>query len=590
MCGIAGILNAKPEHRDITQKMLDLINHRGPDDQGITEDFDRRICLGSKRLSIIDLSPKGKMPMINQEGTVAVCQNGEIYNYQELRKELTQAGYQFQSASDTEVILHGYAKWGEKVFAKLNGMFAIAIFDYQTGSAFLARDRIGIKPLYYLTLSDTLFFASEVKAFKAVSDYDLKQDLDPKKLELVLGFMFLPDSANTLFKRVKRVKPGEYLKWEAATNKLSTHSYWTLPYATEDRAIGFEEAVDNLDNLLKNSVTKHLVADVPLGILLSGGLDSSLIAAYAQQLSKKRVKTYTASFNHKLNESKNAAEVANYLGTEHHEVFIDTKDVVDQIERYLPIYDDMTTFDGGVISTSILAKKLKDQGITVILLGEGADELFGGYSWFGLAKQPFTVLPRLLKSAAYYYAISRNISFKTPNYIAYWNTVWQKQNQPDIFRTISATELTTQLPNHLLMKVDKATMSASVEARVPYLDHRIVEYVFNLPHEYKIKGQMVNLKNSHEKYILRKVAERYLPPAVFTRKKRGFMLPMFDVLTSNLDKVRSYVLAADGITAEIVGKKSLPALFDFNCPGPLKMQREYLLWRIFLLEAWYKLL
>ena len=590
MCGIAGIINVNQKYRGVTQNMLDLIHHRGPDDQGILENFDRKISLGSKRLSIIDLSEKGRMPMQNMDKSVAVCQNGEIYNFKDLKKELAGKGYQFKSESDTEVILHGYREWGEGVFEKLRGMFAIALYDYDKEVAILARDRIGIKPLYYLNKDSCLFFSSEVKAFKAVPEYSLKADVDYDKVELLLGFMFLPDRINTLFKNVKKVEPGCYLKWEAKSKQITHKRYWSLPRINENSKDTFEEAVEKLDDLLKTSVMEHMVSDVPVGILLSGGLDSSLIAAYAQNSTSNKIKTYTARFDHKFNESHNAVKVAEYLGTDHHEVFIDTKNIINNIESYAPIFDDMGTFDGGVISTAILCKELKRQGITVILLGEGSDELFGGYSWFGLSKLPFSILPTPLKATAYYYAISRNISFKTPRYISYWNSIFKQNKQDDVFRTISSVEVNIQLPNHLLMKVDKATMSASVEARVPYLDHRIVEYAFSLPNKYKIKGETFSMNGSNEKYILRKVAEKYLPSDVTTRKKRGFMLPMFDVLTNNIDKVRSYILGADSLTSGIVGRKTLESLLDFNCFGPIKMQKEYLLWRMFLLEVWNKTL
>lgn len=586
MCGIAGILNADQKYRGVTQNMLDLLNHRGPDDQGVLENFGQRIAIGSKRLSIIDLSEKGKMPMSNVQKTLSVCHNGEIYNFKELRKQLIEKGYKFASETDTEVILHGYSEWGEDVFEKLAGMFAISIVDCQNGLAFLVRDRIGIKPLYYMNMYGSLFFSSEVKAFKAVPNFNLKDSIDMEKLNLLMGFMFLPDSESTLFKDVKKVKPGHYLKWELRTNKVTDKKFWALPEIREEVSVGFEEAVDVLDIMLKKTVAEHLVADVPSGILLSGGLDSSLIAWYAQSQAIKKVKTYTARFDHKFNESHSARDVAEYLGTDHHEIFIDTKSIVDNIENYISVFDDLGTLDGGVISTSILCHELKKQGVAVVLLGEGADEIFGGYSWFGLSQLPFSVLPSCLRSAAYYYAISRNISYNPSKYYSYWHSVLESNNNDNVFRKISAIEIETQLPNHLLMKVDKASMSASVEARVPYLDHRVVEFAFKLPRGHKLNGRYFNPTKSNEKHVLREVAKRHLPYQVTQRKKRGFMLPMYDVLASDIKKVKAYVADSNALTRDLVGKKDVNNLLNFNCPAFIRMQREYLVWRLFLIEVW----
>lgn len=586
MCGISGILNTSRKNEACFSAMLECINHRGPDDSGKFVSPNGDMFLGSKRLSILDLSAKGRMPMYNKDKSVLVAQNGEIYNYLELKKELKGKGYRFKSTADTEVIVYGYEEWGVGVFKRLRGMFAVAIYDLKKDRAFLARDRIGIKPLYYLSRNKELYFSSEVKSFSKIEGFNLTSEVDTEMVKILLGFMFLPESDSTIVKGVKKVEPGHYLVVNTATGSFTSKKYWDLPVVRNPSPLKFESAVEELDSLLFKTVESHLLSDVPLGILLSGGLDSSLITAYVKKISKGKVKTFNAKFDHKFNESENARAVASYLGTDHHEIPIDTSTIMRDMEKFAPDMDDLTTFDGGMITTKILCKKLKDQGITVVLLGEGADEVFGGYSWFGLSQLPFSVLPDFMKSSMYYYAISRNITFKPFFYYKYWYKKFREMGDGDVFRNISSVELQTQLPNHLLMKVDKGSMASSVEARVPFLDHKVVEFAHKLPREFKLKGSTFNFGSSNEKYILREVAKKYLPEKVVNRKKRGFFMPMFDVLNSDIDKVRSYVLSEESLSSQLMPRKTLETLFDFNVPEIIKMQKEYLLWRLFLLEIW----
>ena len=381
--------------------------------------------------------------------------------------------------------------------------------------------------------------------------------------------------------------PGSYIELNPNTTFFKIKKYWDLAYKPEGGQITFREATDSLDILLRNTVKAHLLSDVPLGVMLSGGLDSSLITSYVQELSgTRKVATFNASFNHKLDESMFARDVAKHIGTNHTEIRIDTSKVNANIEKYIRDFDDLTTFDGGLITTKILCREIKDRGITVLLLGEGADEVFGGYSWFGLSQLPFSLLPRSAQAGLYYYAISRNVTFKPNVHYPYWKKVFMENYNKDIFRNVSSTELKIQLPNHLLMKVDKASMAASVEARVPYLDHKVVEFAYSLPRAYKLKGDFFNFNHSNEKYILREVARRYLPEDIVSRKKRGFMIPMLDVLRADLSKVRDYVFAIDSLALRLLERNKLEDLFEFNSGSLINMQKEYLLWRLFLLEVW----
>jgi len=594
MCGIAGIINGNKNSKETLQKMMHSIKHRGPDDNGTFCDEHDGVYFGSQRLSINDLSPKGKMPMFNEDKSITVCQNGEIYNYHELKKALSAHGHKFISESDTEVIVHGYEEWGTNVFSKLQGMFAIAIYDIKNNIVILARDRIGIKPLYYVKYENSIYFSSEAKSFSSIKDFSFGNNIDYENVNLMLGFMFLPKSDETIVKGIKKLEPGHFIKIDLKKNSsgdISIHKYWDIEDSSNkliSKDLSFEDAVNELDELLQKTVSSHLMSDVPLGVMLSGGLDSSLITALVKKLSKSETLTFTAKFAHKLNESKNAKNIASYLKTNHREILIDTKDISANIEKHIRNYDDLATFDGGLITTKILSDEIKKLGVTVLLLGEGADEIFGGYSWFGISQLPYSFLPDIFKSAIYYYAISRNVTFNPQTYYSYWNKMFKSMHNSDTFRNVSNMELNTQLPNHLLMKVDKATMAASIEARVPFLDHKVVEFAYNLPREYKLKGNMYNFNSSNEKYILRKVAERYLPQEAVWRKKRGFMLPMGQVLDSDISKVKDYMFAKDSISSKLLSKKQVENLFIKSPIGIMKMQKEYLIWRLFLLEVWKK--
>ncbi len=588
MCGIAGIINERPDWIESgLKKMSGAITHRGPDDSGFFIDKAAGVGLASRRLSIIDLSENGHMPMTNEDGTVVACQNGEIYNYQDLFKDLVAHGHKFKSVSDTEVIVHGYEEWGTALFGKLRGMFAIAIFDRVAGRTILARDRIGIKPLYYFRNSTTTYFSSEAKSFLALDRSVFSRDLNYQLIELLLGFMFLPDRERTSFDKVRKVVPGHYLQVNKR-GEIIDSTYYDLTEAKDTYRGGFDGAVAELDALLSEAVKSHLMSDVPLGVLLSGGLDSSLITALVKKQTDSRVLTFTAKFNHRFNESDKALTVARYLGTDHSEIIINPAEVNRDIENIASELDDLSTLDPGLLTTKILCREVKKKGVTVLLLGEGADEIFGGYSWFGLSQLPFSAMPSIVRSALYYYAVSRNITFNPLKYYPFWNQQYRNFRNHDIFRNTSNIELLLQLPNHLLMKVDKGSMAASVEARVPYLDHKVIEFVYSLPREFKLKSRVYSPTSLNEKYILREVAKRYLPEGLVNRKKRGFMLPMKEVLESNFDKVKSYALAENSITSRFIPRKKIESLFKPSAIPPLAMEREYLLWRIFLLEVWYR--
>ena len=581
MCGITGFIdragNLQSASKRLLKTMTEAIEHRGPDESAFY--LDENCGLGMRRLAIQDLTP-GLYPFISRDGNRQLIFNGEIYNFPELKKELEGLGYNFKSNCDAEGIIHGYEEWGVDVLNKLRGMFAIALWDKKEEKLFLARDRIGIKPLYYMNTPDAFYFSSEAKSLYRVAP----PTLDLAKASTLLGYMYLPDSEASLVNNIKKLPPATYAL--VSKDSFEMKSYWELNSVPETN-LSFADSVDKLDELLNEAVRQHLLSDVPLGVLLSGGLDSSLLTAIiTKNKLQNSINTYTAKFDHKFNESDNAFRVAKGLGTNHTEVTIDSADLNKNIEKHIHILDDLTTLDGGIFSMQILTKKIKKKGITVLLLGEGADEIFGGYSWFGLSQLPFSLLPKFGRNSLYYYANSRNVSKNIFNYITYENKLHAKQR--DVFRDITLREVESQLPNHLLMKVDKGSMESSTEARVPYLDHKLVEFVYSLPRKYKLKGEIFNFSSANEKLILREVAKRYLPTEVVTRKKRGFFLPIDDVVQQDITKVRDYAFSSDAIAVQLLGKTFVEKLFEKSDHKEFQMQKEYFLWRIFLLEVWAK--
>jgi asparagine synthase (glutamine-hydrolysing) len=582
MCGIFGYVKQEVQKKDLQmlRECTNILEHRGPDDSAYYTD---KTCgLGMRRLAILDLS-SNLYPFYSKDKQKVLIFNGEIYNFRDLKNELESLGHEFETHCDGEVIIHGFDRWGTKVFSKLRGMFAIAVWDIKNQRLVLARDRIGIKPLYYFKNKDDLYFSSEVKALLNLRKHEVQFSLDLEKVKTLLGFMFLPNSKSTIIQGISKVQPGTYL--EITKKSVTEHAYWNLSEVPENSNISFDEAGHELEALLVKTIKQHLISDVPIGVMLSGGIDSSLLTAIiTQNKMLETVNTYTAKFDHPSNESDSAKKVAYKLGTKHHEIFIDVSDVNKNMEKLISHFDDLSTLDGGLITTELLCNKIRKDGIKVLLLGEGADEVLGGYSWFGISQLPFKIMPASFRNAIYYYAISRNLTRDTAYYYPFWNKCVPKNS--DVFREICLAELEKQLPNHLLMKVDKASMANSIEARVPYLDHKFIEFVFSLPSTYKLAGSFYNPARSNEKYILRHVAQKYLPEHISTKKKRGFLLPMKEVLESDLDKVKDYILRENSVSSNILSIKFKQNLFDQVNNKLRTMQKEYFIWRLFLLEIW----
>jgi asparagine synthase (glutamine-hydrolysing) len=561
MCGIAGYysFNNKFSESEL-HDMTNAIAHRGPDAFGYYKDS--TIGLGHRRLSIIDLSDNANQPMHSSDGRYVMVYNGEVYNYREISAELRQKiKIDFRTSSDSEVILEAYALYGVDFVQKLNGMFAIAIYDKVKKELFVCRDRIGIKPFYYFWDGENFAFASELKALTKLTSIPLEINKNSIYQFLHLGFVPAPQS---IYKSIKKLESGTWMK--ISKKNCESHKYWSVNKQVSEKIISFEkEALVKLSDLLMSSVQYQIKSDVPFGVFLSGGIDSSLITANAVNISGVKVNTFSIGFEeNRFNESIYAKAVANYLGTNHHEFIVSYKDAIDLIEPIFDTYSEPFA-DSSAIPT-MLVSKLAKKHVTVTLSGEGGDELFlgyGAYKWAQRLNQP------LVK--AFRHPISSILSnsktrfsrhadyFKYPNnLLQYSHTLSQEQyyfSLSDLDQLLTEEfssangsknaeslnnfgieinhlsrnlnpmekqaifDLNFYLQDDLLAKVDRASMHFSLETRVPYLDHRIIEFSLNLSPDLKYK-------NGVTKYLLKEILYQYVPAKFFDRPKQGFAIPL----------------------------------------------------------------
>jgi len=572
----------------LLSRMTHRIQHRGPDSSGNWAEPSDGIFLGHRRLSIIDLSERGSQPMTNETGRIRMICNGEIYNYRDLRTQLEASGHQFRSDSDSEVIVHAYEAWGSDCFARFNGMFAIALWDAESKTLLLARDHLGVKPLLYLSTPHGIFFSSEAKSFLELPRDVWTPAFDEAALEHLLTFQFLTDPAMCLLRGVSKVRPGHVLAIQA--DKIQETAFWSLRVREAVTALTYDEAVKECEAHLLRSVELQMQADVPVGILLSGGLDSSLVAALAARKTPMPVHTFTAGFEHRWDERPYAAEVARHIGSDHTEILINPREISDRIESLIYYFDDLSSLDGGLFTTILMTERIVQRGVKVLLVGEGADEAFAGYSWYGLSCLPFRLLPARVRSELFSYTLSRLLPTRrarrrTTDRV---HRILTAANEPDICRQLHRFDLLHELPSHFLMKVDHGTMANSIEARVPYLDPNVVEFAYSLPREYKFEGAWFHFDAVQEKRILRSVAARYLPDTIRGRKKRGFSIPVPEMLLSNMDKVRNYLLDPASLARSLYTAPQIEKMLGFKPSfySPLEKDKEFMVWKLFLLEVW----
>jgi asparagine synthase (glutamine-hydrolysing) len=567
MCGIAGYCGQGD--KDILLKMTNTLYHRGPDGSGVF--VSGQTGLGHRRLSIIDLSDAGGQPMTNEDGSVAVAFNGEIYNFLELRKKL-EKNHKFKSKTDTEVIAHLYEEIGEKVFSELNGMFAIAIWDENKKELILGRDRLGKKPLYWAQIQDTLIFGSEIKALLRHPLF--KKELDLKSLSKYFAYEYIP-TPHAIFKNTYKLEPGFYLKY--GHGKIEKMQYWDIGLKRLNLKHQMPDVLTELDEKINQAVKSRLISDAPLGVFLSGGLDSSAIAYYAQKNTAEKIKTFSIAFNEdSFDESKYARKVARFLKSDHYEERLNSKKVLELIPQIADLLDEPMA-DSSIIPTYLLSKFTKKY-VKVALGGDGGDELFCGYDTFVAHKvaDVYEKIPLLLRKKIIEKIIKilpvsfKNISFdfKAKRFIdgfygekKYRDQRWmgafnneqmkllfskgfQEQAEinnifddidnynsrhhiDDFFNQLIYLYLKMYMMDDILVKVDRASMFASLETRSPFLDYKLVEYIYSLPNNLKLKG----LKT---KYILKKLMEGKLPNDIIYRKKKGFGTPIAMWLSAEL--------------------------------------------------------
>jgi asparagine synthase (glutamine-hydrolysing) len=570
MCGIVGYAGRPAAlTANLLAAMRDTIAHRGPDASGIWFAPDGSVGLGHRRLAILDLSPTGAQPMQNSGGTSIVVFNGEIYNHEELRRELAAGGVHFVGRSDTEVLLAAYDAWGEACVERLRGMFAFAIYDQSRKTLFMARDRAGEKPLYWAEHRGGLVFASELKALMADSEFPRR--LSPEGLAYYLSFGYVPGDM-CILEGVHKVMPAHCLSWPLAGGAPKIRRYWDIPPARPDETSSVDEMTDELQHLLTAAVDEQLVADVPLAVLLSGGVDSSLVAAIAARTSRHRVRTFTVTLPNdpRLDESRFARSVAQYLGTDHVELPLDQSSA-DLIQR-LAVQFDEPIADSSMIPTYLLAKTVS-RHCKVVVGGDGGDELFGGYLSYQSALQREQLRARLPRGARTFIAASarcilpngargRNVLMalagSTADGIAQ-SAVWtdpadysrispwlSRQSQkysPTRWRrnlveearglpgAAMAADFRSYLPEDILVKVDRAAMLCSLEVRAPFLDRRVMEFAYErIPSGLRVTSQ-------HRKILLKHLAKRLLPPDLDIDRKQGFTIPISKWLTPDILQV-----------------------------------------------------
>lgn len=587
MCGISGFLTkGSGPPREWLVRMADALEHRGPDDRGYHHDPAAGVGLAHNRLSILDLTDAGHQPMYNADQSIVLVYNGEIYNFQELRRELESAGHHFASRCDTEVVLRAYEQWGAACVNRFCGMFALAIWDERCRELFLARDPLGMKPLYYSTAiagSPGFFFASELKAFRTLPGF--RPRLSTSAVGSFMEFGYIFDAHQTAFEDVRKLPPGHVLVVREGGRVDAPRPYHVLPAQPDiDTSGTTETCATELHATLDLVVAQHLVADVPVGVLLSGGLDSSLIAALAARHAP--VTTLSMGFaGAAFDERPFARRVAGYIGSTHHEIVITPTEVREHLEETIPVFDDLFD-DWGTISTRLLYKKCRDMGIKVVLVGEGADEIYGGYTVFRTATElRGPTLWRLIQLWHRYgnrrYGLTMRPFFRLMQ-------DFLLESGGDWFHSVRLFETRHQLPNQYVMKVDKASMSVSVEARAPYLDRRIADLACRLPAAMLLRG-------ARNKAVLRELAaeHRLLPPEIIDRPKFGGSIAMnwMDEDVNFRSHARAIILDSAAVWTDRLGlRRAMNAYFDrgqlgYSFPHPLSLFR-ILAWRLMQLELW----
>jgi asparagine synthase (glutamine-hydrolysing) len=623
MCGICGKVFIDKDHPVdplLIKSMMDVIRHRGPDDEGMH--IARQVGLGHRRLSIIDLNT-GKQPIYNEDGTVCIVFNGEIYNYQEIRNQLLAKGHFFKTKTDTEVIIHAYEEYGEECVSKLRGMFAFAIWDEREQILLLARDRVGIKPLYYSFTSDSLIFASEMKAI--LQGPEFKREINYPIIDRFLTYLYVP-GAETLIKNIYKLKPGHVLILK--NGKVDVKQYWDLNFSSFNNGSSLKESKAQLVDLLRESVKIHMISDVPVGFLLSGGVDSSALLSLAIQETGKDISTFTVGFSGEkfADERKYARLAANAFGTKQYDLSVTAKEFGDFLPKYVWHMEEPVCEPPAV--GLYYVTKLASEHVKVLISGEGGDEAFAGYQTYrnliwlerlkktmgplsgtlgGLLKGfgTLTGLGRLEKYVPllsmplvqYYYSRTSNpFTFFNSEYRNFYTADFMEAidkeasteptrqfvhgvKSPEYLATMLYTDTKTWLPDDLLVKADKMTMANSVELRVPLLDHKVLEFAASLPSYFKLRGFTT-------KYILKGTFEKIVPQEILQRKKTGFPMPYQTWMRKDLkDLVHDTLLSQKALDRNYFNREGIEKILSANlCES--KYAKE--VFSLLILELWHR--
>ena len=630
MCGIAGFIDFhKKSTKSNIQSMIEPLNHRGPDGEGVSlfKSKNAIIGFGHKRLSIIDLSQAGKQPMALNH--LHITYNGEIYNYQEIKNELLELGHHFNGESDTEMILHAYTEWGIKAVERFIGMFAIALFDEKKQEVVFIRDRAGVKPLFYYQKNDLILFSSELKSFHEHPGFEKKLDLNAVAAYMQYGNVPTP---HCIFKNCGKIKPGHYLKINLENKSQQEIQYWNVYdfYNQPKLNLSFPEAKIQTKELLKSAFNYRMVADVPVGVFLSGGYDSTTVSSLIQAESTARLKTFTIGVpDIGLNEAPYARDIAKHLGTDHTEINCTEQEAIEMIKD-LPFFYDEPFADSSAIPTTLVSKAAR-KDVTVALSADGGDEIFGGYNRYDFMHRYGKTLNSIPKAVRKILvgAMGNVSSEKIPvlknkynfhNRYEKLKTVLNDPSEKEIMLSLSqqfndeqmksvmksefkslptmfqskemledfksplsymmAIDFQTYMLDDILQKVDRATMTNSLEGREPMLDHRILEFAAQLPDEYKYQ-------NGIKKRILREITHDYIPKELLDRPKMGFAIPIVKWLKNELrDHVEEY-LNKDHIEKQ--------GIFNWEFITKLKMdfykgRKEYdsKLWYFLMFQMWYE--
>ncbi len=625
MCGITGFVDyGHGSDQDVIRAMVKAVDYRGPDSQGseVYETATAKVGLGHSRLSIIDTSEAGNQPM--SFGHTTVVFNGEIYNFREIQKTLTDLGHTFQSQSDTEVILHAYRQWGVELVHHFIGMFAFAIYDEQERELRIFRDRAGVKPLYYYYHEDLFLFGSELKSMMAHPKFEKVIDEQSVVAYINLGYVPSPQS---IFRNTNKLEPGHSLHYSISNREIRITKYWDVTefYSKPKETISYDEAKDQLKGLLHSAFNYRLVSDVPVGLFLSGGYDSTAVAAILQKDRTEKIKTFTIGFEEGINEAPYAKDTAEYLGTDHTE-YICTEQEAQSIIYDLPFYFDEPFADQSAIPT-ILVSRIARESVKVALSADGGDEIFSGYDFYVRLRNwqdTFNKIPSWLKSAGGYachlaanlvpssriaqkhklHSVGESLhpnekiqalnfyhnAISIPHVVKSNLLVNRLQNHPnglglnvDQFKNdievVMAMDFKHYLQNDILTKVDRSTMSVSLEGREPFLDHRIIQQVAALPFEFKSKGP-------ERKILLKDIVHDYIPKSMMDRPKSGFGVPILGWLRNDLSFLLDEYMSEQGISKSgLFHPDYVKEIIDQFKSG--KFYYTPVIWRLLMFQMWF---